>query len=67
MFLILLAFELQNNYGFETSGFKLHSFRAFQHYLTDKIQHMVEEQYQFFDSVNVVFERTSDNIAQFSI
>ena len=32
-----LGFEIQKNYDSETSQFKLHSFRAFQRYLTDKI------------------------------
>ena len=32
-----LGFEIQKNYDSETSEFKLHSFRTFQWYLTDKI------------------------------
>ena len=43
---IFLGFEIQRNYDSETLEFKLHSFRAFQQYLTDK--RMVEEHYQFF-------------------
>ena len=35
-FLSPLGFEVQGNYDSETSGFKRHSFRAFQLYLTDK-------------------------------
>ena len=31
-----LGFEIQNDYDSETSEFKLHSFRAFQRYLTNK-------------------------------
>ena len=31
-----LGFVIQKNYDSETSEFKLHSFRAFQQYLTDK-------------------------------
>ena len=32
----LLGFVIQKSYDSETSEFKLHSFRAFQRYLTDK-------------------------------
>ena len=50
---------MQNNPESETLEFKLHSFRASQRYLAHKnpthIQHMVEEQHQFFNLVHVVF------------
>ena len=49
----------KNNHESETLEFKLHSFRASQRYLAHKnptrIQHMVEEQHQFFNLVQVVF------------
>ena len=47
IFFSSIGFEIQNNYGSETLEFELHSFRAFQLYLTDKNQHMVKEQCQF--------------------
>ena len=33
-----LGFEIQKNSDYQTTKFKLHSFRAFERYLTDKIQ-----------------------------
>ena len=41
-----LGFVIQKNYDSEMSGFKPHSFRAF-------------EQHQFFNSVHIAFECTS--------
>ena len=51
---------MKNNHGSETLEFKLHSFRASQRYLAHKnpthIQHMVEDQHQFFNLVRVAFK-----------
>ena len=55
---ITYSFEARNLES-ETLEFKLHSFRASRRYLAHKnpthIQHMVEEQHQFFNSVHVIF------------
>ena len=58
IFFSSIGFEIQNNYGSETLEFELHSFRAFQLYLTDKNQHMLKEQCQFFILMHIVFECT---------
>ena len=58
IFFSSIGFEIQSNYGPETLEFELHSFRAFQLYLTDKNQHMVKEQCQFFILMHIVFECT---------
>ena len=44
-----LGFEIQKNLYTETLAFKLHSFRAFQRYLTDKNPTHGREQYQFLN------------------
>ena len=50
-----LGFVMEQNCDSKTflKEFKLNSFRAYQRYLIDKIQHRVQEQHHFFNFVHV--------------